>query len=208
MSADDLGAFDGPATLIFSRKVKPGREAAYRRWVSGFQDATRQVPGFLGASTMGHGAVEGEYISIVRFDTFEHLREWEASDLRRDWLGKLPPDTVDGEADLRRLEGLEFWFTQPGKATAVAPSTHKMALVLLVIVFALVNVLTPVTRAALADAPQLARSFVVVACQVGLMTYVIMPRVTRLLSKWLFRAPTSPEKLPRGSQAKSNSVRS
>ena len=47
-----------------------------------------------------------EYISIVRFDCFENLRAWEESELRRDWLAKLPPDTVDGEADIRRLEGL------------------------------------------------------------------------------------------------------
>jgi antibiotic biosynthesis monooxygenase (ABM) superfamily enzyme len=90
MNDVDLQAFDGPATLIFSRKVKAGRETAYRAWFSGFQDATRLVIGFLGASTMGRGAAEGEYISIVRFDTFEHLRAWEESDLRRDWLTRLP----------------------------------------------------------------------------------------------------------------------
>ena len=180
-------AFDGPVTLIFARKVKPGREAAYKDWVSGFQRATQGVPGFLGASTMGRGAAEHEYISIVRFDTFEHLQAWEESDLRREWLARLPPDTVDGEADIRRLEGLEFWFTAPGVPAAVAPSPHKMALVLVVIVFALVSGLGPLVRWALGDVPQLARTALMVVLQVGLMTYVIMPRVTRLLAGWLFR---------------------
>jgi antibiotic biosynthesis monooxygenase (ABM) superfamily enzyme len=184
---NDPDAFDGPVTLIFSRKVRRGREAEYKAWVAGVQRASRQVAGFLGASTMGPGAAGNDYVSIVRFDTLDHLRLWEESELRREWLAKLPPDTVDGEAVTRRLDGLEFWFTAPGVATPVAPSPHKMALVLLVIVFALVALLTPLVRAALGDVPQLVRSAVMVTLQVGLMTYVIMPRVTRLLAGWLFR---------------------
>ncbi|MDP8999540.1 MAG: antibiotic biosynthesis monooxygenase [Myxococcota bacterium] len=181
-------AFEGPATLIFRRKVKPGRAPAYREWVEGMQRASKDVIGFLGASTM-RGDVEEDYISIVRFDTFENLRAWEESGLRREWIARLPPDTVDGDADVRRLEGLEFWFTAPpGVAAPVAPSPHKMALILVVIVLALVSALTPVVRAVVGvDAPPFARSAVMVVLQVFLMTYVIMPRVTKLLAGWLFR---------------------
>lgn len=179
--------FDGHATLIFRRRVRPGRDAAYKAWVEGIQLASRDVEGFLGASTMGHGAEEGEYISLVRFDSFENLRAWEASELRRQWLAKLPTDTVDGEAEIRRLEGLEFWFTGPGIAVPVAPSPHKMALVLVVLVLVLVSVLTPLVRSLLGGAPPFARTVVMVLLQVGLMTYFIMPRVTRWLSGWLFK---------------------
>jgi antibiotic biosynthesis monooxygenase (ABM) superfamily enzyme len=187
MAHADSRAFEGPATLIFSRRIKPGRETTYREWVSNFQDASRRVNGFLGASTMGRGATGNEYISVVRFATFDNLRAWEESDLRQSWLAKLPLDTVEGDAEVRRLEGMEFWFTPPGAQPSAAPSPHKMALVLLVVVSLLVTVLTPLSRSVLGDAPQPVRSLVVVALQVALMTYVIMPRVTRLLAKWLFR---------------------
>jgi antibiotic biosynthesis monooxygenase (ABM) superfamily enzyme len=181
-------AFEDPATLIFRRKVKPGRARAYREWVEGMQRASKDVIGFLGASTMREG-VEEDYISIVRFDAFENLREWEESGLRREWMARLPPDTVDGDADVRRLKGLEFWFTTAGVAPPVAPSPHKMALVLVVIVLALVSALTPAVRAVVGmNAPQFARSAVMVVLQVLLMTYVIMPRVTKLLAGWLFRS--------------------
>jgi antibiotic biosynthesis monooxygenase (ABM) superfamily enzyme len=177
----------GPVALVFARRVKPGRQDPYRAWVEAFQQASKLVPGFLGAATMGHGERENEYLSVVRFDSFESLRAWEESELRRQWLEKLPPDTVEGDAEIRRLEGLEFWFTAAGVPTPVAPSPHKMAIVLVVVVFLLVSALTPVVRAVLGDAPQVARSAVAVVLQVGLMTYVIMPRVTRLLASWLFR---------------------
>jgi antibiotic biosynthesis monooxygenase (ABM) superfamily enzyme len=186
-TTDANSAFAGEATLIFIRRVKAGREVAYRFWVAGFQQASRDVQGFLGASTMGRGATGNEYISIVRFDSFENLRAWEESDLRREWLETLPADTVEGEADVRRLDGVEFWFTPPGLAPPRAPSRHKMALVLVVIVFVLVMLLTPVLRVVLVDAPPIIRSAVMVVLQVGLMTYVIMPRVTTLLATWLFR---------------------
>jgi hypothetical protein len=178
----------GPVTLIFTRKVKRGRQAEYREWVGGIQAASREVKGFLGASTMAKdgGASGNEYVSIVRFDSFEHLREWEGSELRRDWLARLPVDVVDGEAQVRRLEGFEFWFTSPGVTPAVAPSPHKMAIVIYVIVVALVTALGPAVQAILSGSPQVLRTMVVVALQVVLMTYVIMPRVTRLLAGWLF----------------------
>jgi hypothetical protein len=178
----------GPVTLIFTRKVRPGREAEYRDWVSGIQAASRKVKGFLGASTMakGNNASGNEYVSIVRFDSFDHLREWEGSDLRRDWLAKLPVDVVEGEAKVRRLEGFEFWFTSPGITPAAPPSPHKMAIVIYVIVVALVTALGPAVQSLLSGSPQVLRTMVVVALQVVLMTYVIMPRVTRLLAGWLF----------------------
>jgi antibiotic biosynthesis monooxygenase (ABM) superfamily enzyme len=187
LSVSDLDAFAGPATLIFARRVKPGRELAYKSWVAGFRESSRRAKGFLGAGTMGRGATGNEYISVVRFDTFDNLRVWEESELRHEWLAKLPPDTVEGEAEVRRLEGMEFWFTAPGVSASTGPSPHKMALVLFAVVFVLVSGLTPLARTFLATAPQEVRILLMVAVQVGLMTYVIMPRVTRLLGRWLLR---------------------
>jgi antibiotic biosynthesis monooxygenase (ABM) superfamily enzyme len=179
---------EGPATLVFRRRVKPGRDKAYQAWVAGIQAASRSVPGFLGAGTIGHPGRANEFISIVRFDSLESLVAWEDSELRRQWVAKLPPDLVDGEAEVWRPEGLEFWFTAPGVVPARGPSPHKMALVLAAVVFLLTVPLGPLLRVVLADAPPLARTAASVVLQVVLMTYLIMPRVTRLLSRWLFEA--------------------
>jgi len=65
------------------------------------------------------------------------------SELLREWLATLPPDTSTAEAEVRRLEGLEVWSTAPGVAAPVAPSPHKIALVLVVVAFVMVSVLTP-----------------------------------------------------------------
>ena|SRR2546423_799083 len=177
---------DGPVTLVFRRRVRPGRDQAYADWVAGIQNASRSVRGFLGATTIGHQGRAGEFVSVVKFDTLDNLLAWEDSELRRAWAAKLPRDAVDGDPEVRRLEGVEFWFMPPGAVTTAAPSPHKMALVLAVVVFTMVTALTPLLRGILDGSPAIARTAVSVVVQVTLMTYVIMPRVTKLLSRWLF----------------------
>ena len=63
-----------------------------------------------------------------------------------------------------------------------------MPAVLLVVVFALVSVLGPLARWALDGWPAPVIALVMVACQVSLMTDVVMPRVTRWLAPFLFPA--------------------
>src|SRR5262245_59089983 len=110
-----MGLMMGPVTLVLRRNVKAGREAEYETWLAGVQEASRGVAGYLGVSTIrpAEGSVAGEFISIVRFDSYHNLRAWEESELRRQWSACLPVDAVDGDVDIRRLEGLEFWFQAP-----------------------------------------------------------------------------------------------
>jgi antibiotic biosynthesis monooxygenase (ABM) superfamily enzyme len=61
-----------------------------------------------------------------------------------------------------------------------------MALVLVVVVFGLVVSIHLAFGAWLAQLPVLVRIAIVVVAQVLLMTYLIMPQVTRLLRPWLF----------------------
>lgn len=62
-----------------------------------------------------------------------------------------------------------------------------MDLVLIVVVCLLVFIINPLFGSWLAELPLYARVGLVVVGQVLLMTYLIMPRVTRLLQSWLFR---------------------
>src|SRR5262249_21768951 len=124
-----MGRMTGPVTLVLRRHVKAGREAEYEMWLAGLQEASRGVAGYLGVSTIrpAEGNVAREFVTIVRFDSYHNLRAWEESELRRQWNARLPVDAVDGDVDIRRLEGLEFWFQAPGAAAPVSPSAHKMA---------------------------------------------------------------------------------
>jgi antibiotic biosynthesis monooxygenase (ABM) superfamily enzyme len=50
--ADARPAADDPVTVLYSRRVKPGREADFETWARGIVAAARRFPGHLGASVL------------------------------------------------------------------------------------------------------------------------------------------------------------
>jgi antibiotic biosynthesis monooxygenase (ABM) superfamily enzyme len=132
-----------------------------------------------------------EYVIILRFDNFENLTKWEKSEIRKKWIenGK---DLIEGKAKMEKQTGLEFWFTPSSvRASTVVeplpPPRYKMAIVVIGIIFVLVSTLLPQVQQATAGLPVLLSTLLGVAIMVLLMTYVIMPSVTRLLRPWLVK---------------------
>lgn len=176
----------GPVTISISRRVVPGRENEYEAWVQGITAQAIQFPGHMGVNVIRPTPPSTEYVSIFRFDSYQHSRDWEESPIRAQWLERLEGVTK-GEDAVEKGTGLEFWFSLP-ELPATHPSPHKMALVLLVVVFLLVLGIGVVMDPVTGSWPPVARVFLGVFLQVILMTYVVMPRVTRALQGWLYRA--------------------
>ena len=175
----------GPVTISVARHVVPGRETDYENWMKGITAEALAFPGHMGVNVIRPTSGSREYVTIFRFDTYEHSKAWEDSNVRQEWLANLS-GIVEGEDEVRKGTGLEFWFSLPELPMA-HPSPHKMAVVLLVVVYTLVMSINLVLSTFADDWPTAARVFVTVFCQVLLMTYVVMPRVTRLLKNWLYR---------------------
>ena len=80
-----------PATvqsLTVTRRVKPGHEVFYEQFLAGIIAAATRFPGHLGVEVFRPASVEGEYRTVYRFDTGEHLRAWLDSDEHAAWLGR------------------------------------------------------------------------------------------------------------------------
>jgi len=84
------------------------------------------------------------------------------------------------------VTGLESWFTLPGEPSIVPPPAHKMALVTWITIFPLITAIVVVTGPLLEELPLAVRLGITTALAVPLMTWVVMPRVTRLLRGWLY----------------------
>jgi antibiotic biosynthesis monooxygenase (ABM) superfamily enzyme len=177
---------EGPVTVSISRRIKPGREADYEAWVHGIIAAASPFPGHQGVNILRPSKqTDGQYVLIYRYDTWAHCDNWEQSDIRAEWIARLD-DMVEGEAQTKRVTGLEFWFDMPEIPAAKTPSKHKMALTLIVVVFVLVYLAQLTLGPLLANWPLVARVLLISALQVLLLTYLIMPRITRLLKNWLY----------------------
>lgn len=185
-SSRSAGAGTDPVTVVVTRRVKPGREADYEAWLERLLRGAAALPGYLG-TTVHRPSPTGprEYTSVFRFDTLEHLRAFEASDLRRRALAEVV-DLVEADAAWRQLTGLEFWFTAPPGTVVPQPSRPRMALLMIVVVYLLVLSIGQLVALVLGDAPAALRLLVTIAIEVALLTWVIMPRLTRALARWIY----------------------
>jgi uncharacterized protein len=175
-----------PVTILVRRRVKPGKEAAYEAWLTRLTEGVGQeFPGYLGAEFHRPSGPGAEYRSIVRFESLAALERFETSDFRARMLEEAAP-LFAADAAWERLTGLEFWFDPPAGTRVPQPSPHRMALVLVAVVFVLVLALTLVLGPLMAGWPLALRVLVTVTIQVGLMTYVIMPRLTPRIARFIY----------------------
>jgi len=168
--------------IAITRRVRPGCEADFQQALRDFLQASLAHGGVLGVHMLAPPAGSGlrEY-GILR--TFADESEREAfyrSPLFAAWQARVSPLT-EGEPVYRQLSGLEAWF----RSGRNLPPRWKMAVATLVGVYP-TSIALSLTVAEAANAwPLFARSLAVAACMVILLTWVVMPIVTRVLHKWL-----------------------
>ena len=168
--------------VAITRRVRPGCEAEFQQALREFFHVSFAHGGVLGASmiTPPPGSDSREF-GILR--TF-------ASEAERDAFYEWPPFKewderakmlTDGEPVYRQLHGLEAWFRSPGHP----PPRWKMAVVTFLGVFPVVMVLSLTLGPAIRSWHFIASNAVFNACVVTLLTWVVMPAITRLLHGWL-----------------------
>jgi hypothetical protein len=173
----------GPVTVTVARRVAPGCERDFEDWYDGIIGAASRFPGFLGAGILRPHAMGGEWHVVYRFADAEDLRRWEASPERAQWLVRA--ERFAEETGVHRVSGLETWFAMPGR-TAPAPPRWKMFLVTLAAIVPLVLLMNVLVLPVLSGWPMLARVLVFSGTLTGLMTWVVMPRMTRLFRRFLY----------------------
>lgn len=173
-----------PVTMIVRRHIQPGKEADFEAWQSGIAQASMRYPGHMGVTTLR--LPNREYATIFRFDTFDHLAAWEHSVERQGWLARAETLLV-GAQKAEKVSGLEGWFTLPD-VTAPPPPRYKMALVSYLAITPLVYVSALVLNPPLEFLPPFVRTMTTTAIITVLMTWLVMPNVTRLFKRWLYPA--------------------
>jgi antibiotic biosynthesis monooxygenase (ABM) superfamily enzyme len=176
---------DEPVTVLYSRRVKPGCEAAFEAWAHGVVAASRQFPGHLAASVLDAPGSR-EYHILFSFADRRSLRAWLDSDERRQWLARVG-ELLEADQGLQQLTGLETWFKLPGSnvATMKPPPRWKMWLVSMVAVYPLVLAFQVLVVPKMAGLPLPLKALTFPLVLLTLMTFVVMPVVTRVLRRWL-----------------------
>jgi uncharacterized protein len=177
-------------TVVVTRKVKRGRESEYEDWLRRFLEESKSMKGYLGATIQKPAPGSTEYTSIFRFDTVDNLRKFEESELRSKYLREVV-DYVDADAIWKKITGLEFWFSPPKGTIIPQPSRFRMALVTIIVVYGLVISIGQLVSMFVGDViPSYVRLFITISIEIFLMTFILMPHITKLLAKWIY--PSNP----------------
>jgi uncharacterized protein len=177
---------DPPVTVNVVRQVKPGCEEKFEIALANIIAAAEGFEGHLGTNVFrASEATHSEYRVVFKFDHLSALKRWEESPIRTRLLEQINRLTV-GEGSVQILTGLETWFTLPTQTAVVPPPRYKMVLMTWVVIFPLINIIPPLIQKVLAPLPALIRGALGALFMVSLMTYVVMPRVTKLFSAWLY----------------------
>lgn len=173
-------------TIVVRQRVKPGRDAQYEAWLKQMTEgAAAQFPGYVGVGFHRPAHPGDTYRQIFRFESIEKLEEFERSDYRNTMLAK-GAHLFEADPTFERMTGLEFWFDPPKGTNVPQPSPHRMALVMIVVVFTMILILSTIIAALTPAWPQPARLLLTVIVQVCLMTYIVMPRLTPLIAGFVY----------------------
>lgn len=189
MGAATTDSVDQGATVVITHRIREGKHAEYEVWLGEIAPLCKASPGHLDWHIVRPIAGLTEtYTVIIRFDTTEHLKTWMESLARARLIEKVRPLFVSGD-DFFISSGLDFWFT-PGGAKATVPIRWKQYLVTWSAIFPLVlgvpYVVRPLLRSLGLPESLLLTTLAVTGTVVFLMVYVVMPRYTKLIKRWLF----------------------
>lgn len=131
------GALPAPAAAVISTRVKPGQEAAFRRWEQRIAAAQARAPGFQGYRFQPPvPGVQEDWLAILRFDSEQSLQGWMESPERKALLAEATALTEEFHARVVRT-GFESWFAS-GAAGRPVPPAWKQNMVVIALLYPVV----------------------------------------------------------------------
>jgi antibiotic biosynthesis monooxygenase (ABM) superfamily enzyme len=177
------------ATVVITHQVRNDKHLDYERWLNEIAPLCKAAHGHLDWHIVRPiSGLTDTYTVIIRFDTKTHLQEWMDSPTRASLIEKVRPLLVTDD-DFFVSSGLDFWFT-PAGAKAKVPVRWKQYLATWSVIYPLVLgvplVITPIFRYLGISNNHYITTLAMTGIVVYLMVYLVMPRYTKLIQRWLF----------------------
>jgi antibiotic biosynthesis monooxygenase (ABM) superfamily enzyme len=187
IGSDSSVATEAPLTVVAQRRIRRGAEADFEQAMHEFIRFAMNFHGHDGITVLRPGAAGGDYVVVDRFHDRVTREAFVATLEYRRWMDALEK-FAEGALHRQELTGLEGWFTMPKSAGVRPPPKWKMGIATFLGVFPTVVFLTVTVGPLIGNWSFLPRAAIFNACVVGLLTWVVMPLITRFLSGWLFAA--------------------
>ena len=173
-----------PVSTAIFRTAKPGKVEALAELLRIFGARVRGRPGHLGVEVLSPSAGERRFAILVRFASLEAAEAWKASPELAELLRDAAPLT-EALPEASTAEGVEVWHSLPASRVR-QPPRWKSACIGFLAAYPLITILNLGVMPSLGFLPQFFRGLLMgIAMSIGL-TYLLMPRLTRWMSKWLY----------------------
>ena len=182
-----------PVTVSITRHVDPEHVDQMTAWVRAGSALAEKFPGFLGTGWVRPREGSDEWHMLYRFDCEASLARWEASEQRTWWLGSAQGIVGESRRELRT--GIEGWFDQPQERDVAdlrprpAPPRWKQAIMIWIAFFPLSLGVTLLLGEVVPDLATPLRVLLSTVLMTPVMTYLVLPWLTRRLSWWLEGRP-------------------
>lgn len=175
-----------PVTVIVSRRVKPEAVSAFETLSDEMSRRASQFDGYMGATLFRPVSPDDpEYRMIFKFTDEASLAEWERSEERAEMLEKLEGLLIS-PTEREKVSGLVTWFSLPSQNPVKPPPRYKMTIVSWLALYPAATLIFWLFGPWLAAIPLLLRTLLVTAALMILMSYVLMPFMTKRFAFWLF----------------------
>ena len=190
-----------PTTVVVRRTPREGREAEFEAAMRGFIAEALGFPGSGDFHVVRPSAHAGrEYTVVHRFENEVARQAFVESPMYTAWMRRLRELTTESPI-MQDFTGVAGWFTLPerestGRESSGPPTKVKMAIVSFIGVYPLTSTIPGWCSAWLPSWNPLAVNVVATGTIVALLTWAVMPLLTRLFSAWLFTRPLVNQELP------------
>lgn len=176
-----------PISTVTLRQVRAGAEAEFEASLKEFFTRVRSVPGQLGVHVVKPvpGSESHEWGIMRTFESQEARDAFFSSDLFLEWQAQAEP-FMEGERRQETVSGLETWFTLPGVKAIIPPPRWKMALMSTLGGCTSATAVSLLLGPHVGGLPILLKTVLMSFCIAGLMTYLMMPILAKLLKGWLY----------------------
>lgn len=179
----------GTASSVFSYRVRPECEDAFRDWRRRILAEVRTWEGFLGTESFDTlDSAQPEFVVVVRFNNRANLDAWLTAPKRQAFMKEVQ-EYVE-HFHLRRIgSGFEGWFDI--SENKPPPTRWRQALLVLTALFPVIMLMRQILAPLFLYLPFPVAFLILLFLDMAVLTYGVMPRFSRLMNFWLQPGPGS-----------------
>jgi antibiotic biosynthesis monooxygenase (ABM) superfamily enzyme len=175
-----------PVTVVFSQRIAPENHDAFVALHVDVVERLQHFAGFLASDLFKPvEGVQDDHVIVASFASRRDLDRWLDSEIRSSWVAQVDR-LVEGDRTMNVVGGFGGWFPAPSTRPQ-GPKRWKQAVAVLIALFPTVLVLTLIRMEIAPDMNVVLSVLVGNVLSVAVLSFVLMPWLTRRLEPWLNR---------------------